>query len=486
MVLFNYFVAFLGGWYLAVELKVPDRAAVTAGVALAASPFLSGVTSFGITESLTLGWMGVHVGGLIAWEARRSKRSLVVAAFGLIALLFSGWYAALMALLVEVLVFIFLVIKSRRNGVLVFICGFVAQGVVAALFITPRFLQFLDQRELWSGRWLGGVHAPPAFLPHWRTMSSAGTDLLNLFLPAMQSVGVSKSVYLGLVVMLLAVVGWKRSRVLLLLALPFLVLSLGYWFAVGGRTVWFGTPLSLPALWLTRVVPSLEGVGHWYRLVAPAVLFFAVAASMGVERLSVRWPKVVWLAPILIVGDSLMFSQTPWPRGQVESAMPAIYDRLGDGGAVVQIPFHNGRREFSPDVPRIYNRWQPLHGHDVAENYEGDDSSLESNEFLAYVNYLCGVLEPETIRRAARLREVSEPSDLANDLLWMSRNGFDWMVVHARSDRPRWDAWMCGSSMGDADEQNANVSSVYDYLIDILGEPVAMVDGDILFAIPDL
>jgi hypothetical protein len=486
MVFFNFVLAFVGGWYLAVELNVSSRAAVTAGVALAASPFLSGIAAFGITESLPLGWLGVHVGALFAWQSRRSVISLVLAAGSLAALLFSGWYGALIALLVEVLVFCALLVKSNRRGLVGMVLGFLAQGLFASLLIAPRFLQFLTQRDLWSNRWHGGVHPPPAFLPHWRTMSSAGSDLLNLFMPSLEAVPVSKSVYLGVVVISLAFIGGKKARLVLIFALPFFVLSLGYWFAVGGRTVWFGVPVSLPALWLTRVVPSLEGVGHWYRLIGPTVLFLGVAAAVGVERLSVRWPRMIWIAPTLILADSLFFSQTPWPRGQVEGGIPAIYEEMPDGGAVVQLPFHNGRREFSPDVPRIYNRWQPMHGHEVAENYEGKDASLESNEFLAYANYLCGVLSPSTMRRAARLSVVSEPVDITNDLLWLGRNGFEWIVVHSRGDRFKWDAWMCGSSEGSAADQNARAQLLYDYLVETIGEPVALVGGDMLFTIPEL
>ena len=486
VVFFNLFLAFWGGWYLAVELNVSSRAAVTAGVALASSPFLSGIASFGITESLTLGWLGLHVGSLWAWHNRRSVVSLVFASASLVALLFSGWYAALIALLVEILVFVVLCVKSYKRGLRGFVLGFFAQGLLASLLIAPRFFQFLGQRDLWAGRWHGGVHPPPEYLPHWRTMSSAGSDLINLFLPALEPVSVSKSVYLGVIVLLLSVAGGKRARGLIALALVFMVLALGYWFTVGGRTVWFGVPLSLPALWLTRAFPSLEGVGHWYRLVAPAVLFLSVAAAMGVDKLAKRWSPIFWVAPVLVLCDSLAFSQTPWPRSQVESALPAIYEEMTDGGAVVQIPFHNGRREFTLDVPRIYNRWQPLHGHEVAENYEGEDASLETNDFLAYVNYLCGVLQPATIRRTARLRVVAEPADTSNDLLWLSRNGFKWIVVHSRGERFRWDAWMCGSSKDDADAQNLNAQTVHDYLVETLGEPVARIDGDMLFAVPEM
>jgi hypothetical protein len=91
-----------------------------------------------------------------------------------------------------------------------------------------------------------------------------------------------------------------------------------------------------------------------------------------------------------------------------------------------------------------------------------------------------------TMRVQTRLSVVSEPEDVNNDLLWLGRKGFKWIVVHSRGERPKWDAWMCGSSQGSAADQNARAQFLYDYLVETIGEPVALVGGDMLFTIPEL
>ena len=70
---FNLALAFGGAVFLARILGVAGKASLVAGTACAFSPFLSGLGSFGITESWGIGWLGFHCGFLIRYGRDRRR-----------------------------------------------------------------------------------------------------------------------------------------------------------------------------------------------------------------------------------------------------------------------------------------------------------------------------------------------------------------------------------------------------------------------------
>ena len=478
---FNLCLAFLGASLLARSLGVSRGASFSAGVACCCSPFLAGLGSFGITEAWPIGWLGIHCALVLTWSKSGRLLHLVGAGLALVAFLYSGWYHAVFVLMVEVGFLAWFLSRSEKQKAALFSL----QALVAGLCVLPVFVRFLGQRDFWQGRWHGVPSESLPYWSEWREVPRTGADGVNLFLPSFSSVSVSNSVYLGLVVLLLCVWAGKRARLLLAAAGFFVILSLGYRLTLMGHQTFWGGSVLLPAAWLTWVFDPLEGLTHWYRALGPAVLFLAVAASMGVERLAQRRPVWLLLAPVLILADSLWLSQTPWPRDQISVVPPRVYEHVDrGGGAVLQIPLHNQRRDFSDDVPRVHNLWQPLHGLVVAENYEGVDAVLDKRE---------GVFNPfvDEMQRMCLSDGVDGMPEQAQFLLdteqrkmWLAelvKRGFVHIVVHGVGDRQHMDAWQCGRFGAEREVRQQVADRLVSVLGGLLGEPVFEAGGDVLF-----
>ncbi|MCB9742205.1 MAG: hypothetical protein H6741_18570 [Alphaproteobacteria bacterium] len=431
-------LAGLGAAALARALGGSRVAALTAAVAGLSAPFLSGVVSFGITESLPVGWLGLHLAAAIRAAERGDWRWWGASGLALAAFTLAGWYHAVFAVPVELGLLLWLAVRRDLRG----LAGGLAQGLLAAALLVPRLLQHLAAREVWADRW-----HPPALPPEgaelaWRHTPAWGADLLNLGLPSLAEVPVSKSVYIGVVVIALAAIAGRRARLALGLAAPLLLLSLGLWLRVGGQAIAPG--IGLPARWLTALLPPLEGLSHWHRALGPATVLLAAAAGLGAERLAERRPALAWALPLLVLFDATAFSQTPWPRSLVSAEPPAAYAALQGEGGLVELPFDNAGGEFDEGERRIYERWQARHGHAIAENYEGPDALLRRSRLIAAADGLCGLSftgprawrPPQDLRRPEAL--VDEAA-LRGAVKQLGELGVGWVALHrgrARTPEP--------------------------------------------------
>jgi hypothetical protein len=137
---------------------------------------------------------------------------------------------------------------------------------------------------------------------------------------------------------------------------------------------------------------------------------------------------------------------------------------------LLQIPLHNSRREFTPDVPRIYNRWQPVHGLAVAENYESLDAVLETNRWVGWLQNLC-------LGEAGR----AEGLTLEAQKMWLKalrKQGFGHLVVHGVGTRNPMDAWQCGRPGDSRKERLQAWENVNTTLSGLMGVPAVLRDGD--------
>lgn len=435
LLLWNVALAMFGGWLLGREVAGP-RAAPLAMIATGAAPFLAGVADFGITESWPLGWFAVHAALLMIY-ARTGRWTVAVGAgLSLGAIALSGWYHALFGLILEAMLVPWLLWRSRRLGL-------VAQGLIGLAMALPSLKLFREAAPLWRARFHPPPPGPLPERPNWESMPHFGTDILNLLLPRWDVVVVSKATYLGTVVVGLALYGLARrprqAGPMIALAMPFLLLAVGYWPTFGGEA------LGKPGLawWLVSAVPALQGISHWHRAVGAAVPFVAVAAAVGADALARR----AWVVPTLslaVLLDGVLWSQTPWPRTVVVPDTPEALLRLpdpeGEVAGVVQIPFDNGRVEFSDEPARRYNRWQPFHGHPVAENYEGRDALLVASRLIAAADGAAGVIPtlPRPYRPPAALREAAVPTapdEVAAERAALVGYGYRWVVLHRERAR---------------------------------------------------
>jgi hypothetical protein len=420
-------------WGLARQ-HVGPRAAWVGMVAVACSPFISGVMEFGITESLPLWALVAHLAFLERLARDGRRRDALGAGLCLGAFALSGWYDAFFGVVIELCLVPWYGMCSRRWGLL----G--AQAALGALLPLPALLRFLEMREFWRGRWHVPDSVPRAHLDHWRWLRNYGTDALNLVLPSPEPAPISHSVYLGLGVLALAVLGiWATRRRALpwaVLATVFVVLALGHWIRVGGEALTLsGHPIPGPARLLVRVVPALVGLSHWHRAVGPATVFLGLLAAMGAERLVARRTGLALGLCGLLLAESIFLGQTRWPRAHYALEAPPIYASLGRPGALLELPFDNGRMPFSQDPPRLYNRWQMVHGRPVAESYEGPDAILATSRLAAVLDALCGVeptrppfeLPPRAMRDPA---PFADPAVLAAEAGALGRAGFAYVVLH--------------------------------------------------------
>jgi hypothetical protein len=421
----NIGLAMLGGFGLAREVGGP-RAGWVGMVATAFAPSLAGFLNFGMTESWTLGWFAIHAWMLIAYARRGGAVRACTAGLALGAVAMSGWYHALYGLILEAMLVPVLFWRFRRPGL-------IAQGLLGLAIAWPLWMKFQEVRELWEGRWRMPPPGPPGPRDDWAELPVFGTDILNLVRPSVASLQPAKCAYLGLV--LLGLIAWgllrerRRTAVMLGLAAPFLLLALGPWPTLGGKALGFAGP----AYGLVQIAPSLSGMSHWERAVGAAVPFLAAAAAIGAARL----PRRAWVIPLtcgLIMLDSLLFSSAPWPRTSYRVQMPEALDRVPGSGGLIQLPFDNGRAEFSDDPARIYTRWQLEHGRSISENYEGVDSVLQSSELMARADMLCGVRQtiPPYYQVPSNLRPDGAPEGAAleRERVELRSWGYSWIVLH--------------------------------------------------------
>ena len=380
----NMLLAFAGAWALAWVLELDWRACIVAGLACMSAPFLWGVVSFGITESLPVGWLALGVAALIRHGQQGLHRWWVLAGVCIGAFGLSGWYHAAFAVPVLLLVGPWLAWRYRRPlGLL----G--AAGIVLAMCL-PALVDFLAVREFWSPRWRNPAHAPPPFYPDWRSMPHRGADLINFFLPSLERIAVSKSVYLGVVTVGLAALAGKKARIWLGVLMLMFVLALGFWLKIAGQTAFGGVQLRLPAGGLTDLLPALEGITHWHRAIGPAIPFLALSAAFGAARLMKRWERVWIPISVALVLESVLLSQTPWPRDLTPVQVPNVLADL-PAGALAILPFDNAPISGQTELPRRYNLWQPGLNRPITENYEGADAALSISSLLSAGNALCRV-----------------------------------------------------------------------------------------------
>jgi len=421
------------GCFVLARVFVSDKAALTAGAIGASSPFLAGIVEFGITESMPLGFLAVHLAGLFLYAREGRARHAWLASGALACFAFSGWYHALFAAIVNAILVPWLGLRSRRWK------GLILQGLGAVLFLLPSFIQFLSVRDYWADRWHAPLNPPWSPNPFWHERAQYGTDLLNWIWPTIGALALSPATYLGLSALILAGIGcWKAKRVaapLFTTVVVFLLLSLGHWVRIGGDLLNVGSiPISGPAGLLTQLFPVLEGVSHWHRAIGPATVCLAALAAIGTQSLLRRWVHAWWIVPLLIIVESLSLGPVQWPRHHYDPSPPIEYATLPDG-PIVELPFDNAREHFSNTPARTYERWQPLHGHAISENYEGPDALLQKSRLISVADALCGLTPtvPTSHRGKRALRDpgvLDRASTLKQEVELLRNLGIGSVVLH--------------------------------------------------------
>ncbi len=412
----NVALALLGGGWLGWEVGRTRTGAFVGAAAVGFSPFLGGVIDFGVTEAWPVGLYAAHVAAMERLRAAPDRRLTVAAGLLLAAFALSGWYNAAFALVVSPL----LALRVGRREALI-------AGAFAAVLVLPRALALLPHLGVWEER--AAALSDPTPIRAWLSVERYGIDLLR-FGPTTSQFSPSYSVYLGVVVVLLAVAGGRRSLPWIAMAAPLQVLALGHWLRLGGVPVKVEGPLLMPAGWLVDHVDTIRYITHWYRAAGPATVLLAAAAATGAGALERRWGgrAVGVMGPALaalILADSLALSGTRWPR--VAAPLPeAPFPTLS--GPVLDLPVDDNRTD-----PAVFNSRRPYwlfqleHQQAVAENYEGADSVLARSGEARALQADCGGL-PTSRPGAVRAGEIAAGSEAVT----VAELGFAEVVVHRK------------------------------------------------------
>jgi hypothetical protein len=155
---------------------------------------------------------------------------------------------------------------------------------------------------------------------------------------------VENTVYLGLVPLVLAIVGWRDARALPARvfrtgAVVFVVLALGPHLQVAGHTVRLaGQALPMPYLALYHLPYGRLAHGP-SRFVLWAGVCLAVLAGLGAHRLALRWPRSARvLLGALFAAALFETAAVPYPLAPVH--VPAAYAHLAGPptGALLEVP----------------------------------------------------------------------------------------------------------------------------------------------------
>ncbi|GDX82245.1 hypothetical protein LBMAG42_40560 [Deltaproteobacteria bacterium] len=412
----NVLLGCFGGWVLGKQVSGTAAGAFVGLAAVGWSPFLSGAIDFGVTEAYPLGFYALHVAMMERLRGAPKARGVaIVAGVTLACFALSGWYHAAFALVVSPL------LAGRVRSPAVFLVG-----AIALLLVLPRFLQLLPHLGVWADRAAG--LSDPTDIRAWQRQERYGIDALR-FLPSLTTFTPSVSVYLGVALVGLSLLGGRASLPWLGMALPLYLLALGHWLRLGGHVVRLEEPLLMPAGWLVKFSQSARFITHWYRAAGPASVLLAAAAAVGAGRLARRLehhritPVLGPLLASLALADSLAFSSTRWPR--VAAPLPAA-PPLSIDGPVLDLPLDDNRTR--PEVygsRRPYWMWQLAHRQPVSENYEAADSVLRESGEARDIQAACGGL-PEARPGASSSDEIAVGSDAVS----LRSLGFRWIVVH--------------------------------------------------------
>lgn len=426
----NLGLAAAGGYAFARVLTASHAAALVGLAAAVGAPFLAGVVDFGITEAWPVGWMGLHAAAVLLYAREGGWGRGVLASGTLAAFLASGWYHDVFAVPVEIGLLLWAGARIRNAGTPMAVGvrrlgGLLVLVALAGLTRVPAWMAMVAHPDLWEARF-SGLSAPIA-LPDWRANPTFGVDLLCFFLPQPTALPVSRTVYLGIATVGLALLGaWRGpGRVPVVLATMLLTLAVGHWLRLGGQTPG-RVPLRMPAGVLVQLLPAFRGLSHWFRAVGPATPLLAAAAAAGVAPWLARRRHPALVAGVLglgVVGEGIVAAPTAWPRHHYAVDPPEVLARLTSPGAVLDLPVDDAGAPPPGRSRRPYNQWQPVHQRPIAENYEGPDAVFGYGRLVPIWNTLCGAPAPR-----GTPHEI--PLDPAPDVAALRAAGFGVVIVH--------------------------------------------------------
>lgn len=349
-------LAFVGGAFAA---RRAGGHALVGGLALAASPLLTGCIVSGLVEDLSLGLLAIALSLILDPPLPKPNlggnlRPGLALGLALGLLCWCGLYLAWTAAIVALVAGAVFVLRERAHAKRLLLAALLSTGLAlpALALQGERLLQGTGHR---MGTPIEG------FEPLWRVDPWGGADLLAFITPGpldlpLEHIGRLHPVYLGLSAVILALMA-GRSRWWWLLVAALLV-SPGPEFHLAGHPTGIPNPFAL----LVDALPFGDLVKHHSRLFLPGQIALAVLTSLGAARL--RGHKLALACGILAL-DYLLLSPLPWPLPLASARAPDLVSNLDTlpPGPLLQLPM--GGPGVNPQRALV-DQW--IHGRALALN----------------------------------------------------------------------------------------------------------------------
>jgi hypothetical protein len=311
----------------------------------AASPPLLAQAGLGMTETFSVGIVGLTLYALLRALEQSSWGWRFAAGLGLGASWYAGPYNGIWSSLVCTVVGAAALFGARSSraalGKTAVSLGSIgATGLALAAPVAWAVLNLRQAGQPGTGA-AAGLH-PPQANPHmFRGGLRDGADLTDPFLPEILTGGealASHTAYLGAAALLMAGLAvWRRRHLWPWLAgaLCMALIALGPWLLVGGVPVQGadGGRLMTPLGWLVIAVPFLGRLTHWYRAAAVGVLLLAVPVS----TLARSWRGASAIGAIVLL-DLALCAPMAWPLVSTPVPDASVFDALQGSGAMLTLP----------------------------------------------------------------------------------------------------------------------------------------------------
>jgi hypothetical protein len=386
--------------------------ALAALLAITAAP-VAGSLLTGMSEAMTMGWLALALLALARLGADHRWRAAALAGVLLGLTAWGGPYTAIYTALAAPPILAGVLWRGRaavlpRLALAAGLSGLIAAPILrAVLWERPEGLPGSD-----SG--LPAILADPGAAKNLML----GADPLGLIWPGVP-IEPLHAVFLGTLLLPLALARLRRDGAVLAGAGILLVFGLGFFLQRDGG-LWGGTPIALPATWLSLKIDALGRAIRWHRAIIAAAVLLCAPAALSLSALTHRAGR--WRAPVLagltglMVAESLLRAPLPWPRHTFPVAPPAAYARLSPGPILpLPLPRFSGG---SPDQLRsTLLLWQTSHGHPLGGNPRQPGEHTSDPAVAAAARDILGG-EPRGVTAAAAL-------------------GFSWLIVQRSRDADR-------------------------------------------------
>ncbi len=376
--------ASMAAWLLARRLTGSYKAALIAGTAYGLSPFMltSGIVS-GIAETSNLAWLPLALYGLLEGLSGKSNRNIIIiGGIGMAMSAIGSWYYGMTTGLVIIIITIWTIASGKvpvpeqpspKWGAPLISCFIAGILIIPSAFIFAQSLEGTDSL-------LGKVDITERqksssieFLHKYGNFKN-NAELAGFILPGKSHISIAddvdkrfKTVYIGIIVLFLALYGVKKEKrwswCWLISGAAMAMLSAGPYLNLYGEYA-LKKPYNPVFMLAYYTIPGFRLAVITDRLSIAVQLCFAVLAAAGLKHLLPKGTKgtvVSVLCCFAVIAEIIYVSPVPWPLPVSSTVMPEHVITLKnkkDKVGLIQIPLN---RQLMTLQPGEFYYWQTCH-----------------------------------------------------------------------------------------------------------------------------